>query len=408
MDVIVCGGGPAGLAAAIAAARNGAQTLLIEQLNCLGGMATAGLVGPFMATAGEKGGIYKEFLERLEKNKGAKGKGFDVESLKYFAQIICEDAGVKFLLHSFVCGVVREKNYIKAIIVANKSGLQAIAAEVVIDATGDGDVAFFAGAEYEKGDKDGKCQPTTMMFHIRGIDESRIPPADEIVEKVKLARSRGEITLPNYVNSVWGAKGSTIRNEEISLNLDMTTGIDGTDPKTLTQAEIQGRGLVWECLRFMRKYIPGAENAYISKTPFLYGIRETRRILGKYVLTEDDVLKARKFKDGIAKGSFFIDLHGQHIQNKEWVKSHSVPEGDWYEIPYRCLLPKDIDNLLTAGRCISSDRGANGSLRIMPTCMATGQAAGTAAAMAIKERIKPGEIKGEKVREILISQGADL
>jgi len=408
VDVVVCGGGPAGLAAAIAAARNGVQTLLIEQFNCLGGMATAGLVGPFMPTAGEKGGIYKELLERLEKNKGAEGRDFDVESLKYFAQMMCEESGVKFLLHSFVCNVVIEGNYIKAVIVANKSGLQAISPEIVIDATGDGDVAFFAGAKYEKGDKDGKCQPTTMMFHIRGIDETKIPPADEIKRKVKLARSKGEITLPDYVNYIWGHKGSTIRNGEISINLDMTTGIDGTDPEVLMQAEVEGRRLVWECLRFIRKYIPGAENAYISKTPFLYGISETRRILGKYLLTKDDVLQARKFEDGIAKGSFFIDLHGSHIQDKEWVKSHRVPEGDWYEIPYRCLLPKDIDNLLTAGRCISSDRGANGSLRIIPTCMATGQAAGTAAAMAVKGKTKPGEIKGEKVREILISQGADL
>ncbi len=188
----------------------------------------------------------------------------------------------------------------------------------------------------------------------------------------------------------------------------MTTGIDGTSPEVLTQAEVEGRRLVWECIRFIRKYVPGAENAYLSKTPFLYGIRETRMILGEYLLTEDDVLKARKFKDGIAKDSFFIDIHGPHLQDKEWVKSHRVPEGDWYEIPYHCLLPKDIDNLLTAGRCISSDREANGSLRIMPTCMATGQAAGTAGAMAIKGKIKPREIKGEKLREILISQGADL
>ncbi len=389
VDVVVCGGGPAGLAAAIAAARNGAQTLLIEQLNCLGGMATAGLVGPFMPTAGENGGIYKELLDRLKKNKGAEGRSFDVESLKYFAQIMCEEAGVKFLLHTFVCGVVREKNHIKALIVANKFGLQAIAAKIVIDATGDGDAAFLAGAKYEKGDRDGKCQPTTMMFHIRGIDETRIPPGNEIAEKAKLARSRGEITLPDYVNYIWGSNGSTIRNGEKSFNLDMTTGIDGTNPETLTQAEIEGRKSVWECLRFIRKYIPGAENAYISKTPLLYGIRETRRISGKYFLTEDDVLKARKFKDGIAKGSFFIDLHGPHIQNKDWVKSHRVPQGDWYEIPYPCLLPKDIDNLFTAGRCISSDRGSNGSLRIMPTCRATGQAAGTAAAMAIKENVKP-------------------
>ena len=408
VDVLVAGGGPAGLAAAIASARNGRETLLVEQLNCLGGMATGGLVGPFMSTAGENGGIYRELLDRLEKNKGAEGRAFDVECLKYFAQIMCEEAGVKLLLHSFICDVTREKSEVRAVIVANKSGLQALSAEVIIDATGDGDVAFFAGAEYEKGDREGRCQPTTMMFHIRGFDESRIPSAEEIEKKVKLARSRGEITLPGYVNYIWGDKGSTIRRGEVSINLDMTEGLDGTDPEALTRAEVEGRKSVWECLRFIRQYIPGAENAYISKTPFLHGIRETRRISGEYVLSEEDVLKARKFKDGIAKGSFFIDIHGPYLQDKDWVKSRYVPEGDWYEIPYRCLLVRNIDNLLVAGRCISSDREANGSLRIQPTCMATGQAAGTAAAIAVKEKIRPREVEGKNLRKILISQGADL
>lgn len=408
VDVLIAGGGPAGLAAAIVSARNGVETLLVEQLNCLGGMATGGLVGPFMSTAGEKGGIYRELRNLLEKNEGAEGRAFDVECFKYFAQVMCEEAGVKILLHSFICDVVREKDGVKTVIVANKSGLQALSAEVIIDATGDGDIAFFAGAEYEKGDREGNCQPTTMMFHIRGFDESIIPPAEEIKKKVELARSRGEITLPDYVNYIWGDKGSTIRRGEISLNLDMTEGLDGTDPEVLTQAEIEGRKSVWECLSFIRQYIPGAEKVYISKTPFLHGIRETRRILGEYILSEEDVLKARKFKDGIAKGSFFIDIHGPHLQDKGWIKSYSVPEGDWYEIPYRCLLVRDTDNLLVTGRCLSSDRKANASLRIQPTCMATGQAAGTAGAMAVKEKIKLREIEGENLRKVLISQGADL
>ena len=174
-DVVVCGEGPAGLAASISSARNGAQTLLIERFNSIGGMATAGLVGPFMPTAGEDGGVYKELLNRLKKIDGAEGKSFDVESFKYAVQLMCEEAGVKFLLNSFVCDVIMEWDYIKAIIVANKSGLQAISADIVIDTTGDGDAAFFAGAEYGKGDRSGKCQPTTMMFHIAGFDKSKVP-----------------------------------------------------------------------------------------------------------------------------------------------------------------------------------------------------------------------------------------
>lgn len=167
--------------------------------------------------------------------------------------------------------------------------------------------------------------------------------------------------------------------------------------------------VIKECLDFYHKYVPGYESCYLLDTAALYGIRETRRILGEYYLTYEDVKNGRRFEDGIARASFCIDLHCAEMFNdgKSWTKKYPVPE-EGYEIPYRSLVPRNIDNLLLSGRCVSSDRETNGSLRIMPTCMATGQAAGTAAALAVKENQKPRELNGKTLRGVLISQGADL
>ncbi len=423
IDVLIAGGGPAGFAAGIAAARNGTEVIIVERFNCLGGAATAGLVGPFMSTAGDCGGIYKEFLFRLNKIGGRIGKAFSVEHFKYLAQIMCEEENVKLFINSYIVDVMLEGNQLKGVIIINKGGLQAIGAKVVIDATGDGDVAFLAGALFEMGDKNGECQSTSMMFHIngfnkktkkylsRGIINEKNPLGrgiGDIKQKFKLARSRGEINLPDFVDTIWGRHGSTIQDGELSFNVDMTWwGVNGVNPKEINQADIEGRKYVWECLKFIHKYIPDAKNTYISRTPFLYGIRESRRILGDYYLTREDVLSARKFKDGIAKGSFHIDIHGPETFKEGW-KRTCVPKGDWYEISYRCLLPKDLDFIITSGRCISSDHDANSSLRVMPICMATGQAAGIAAAISVKDEINTREIKGERIRKLLISQGADL
>lgn len=434
VDIIVAGGGPAGFAAAITASRNGADVLLIEKFNCLGGTGTAGLVGPFMPTDGTNGGIYKELIDRLQEQGAIKTSWyyrifncFDDEQYKYIAQLMCEEAGVKFLLNSYIVDVICEDSMVKGVVIANKGGLQAVEAQVVIDATGDGDVAYLAGAKYEKGDEDGDCQPTSYIFNIGGLKKIKLTDNDIEVLKEGFAEARrqGKITLPEHVNNIWYwadfiGEGSTVRDGEITINIDMTSGIDATDPQELTQAELDGRRHVWECMRFFKEYIPGAEDAYVLKTASLHGIRETRRIFGKYYLTEIDVKSGRKFEDGICKASFNVDIHGPSKQAKkrplsekrrerqEWEKTRCVPEGDWYEIPYRCLVPERITNLLVAGRCISSDRKANGSLRIMPTCMATGQAAGMAAALAVERGAAPSRINGMEIRNMLIEEGADL
>ena len=418
VDVVVCGGGPGGLAAAISAARNGAKTLLLEQYGCLGGMATVGLVGPFMHTAGANGGIFKELLGRIEVLRGASGYSFDPEIFKYVALQMVEEAGVKQLLHTFVEDVIIDKNNgVEGVFVANKAGRQAIKAKITIDATGDGDVSAFAGAEFEKGrPEDGKMQAASLFFHVGGVDVSKACKDISFLEKAtRKAREAGEINLPEYVSFVpLGNQGSTIRKDEVSVNVDTITGIDGTDPNDLTLAENESRKRVLECIRFYHKYVPGYKNCFLINTAPLVGIRETRRVLGEYVLIKNDVLGAHKFDDGIAKASFFLDLHDgiKFSENKTQLEKElapiRVPKGDWYEIPYGCLVPRKVDNLLTCGRCISSDREANGSLRIMPTCMATGQAAGTSAAMCLKSRTKPRELDGKAVRKKLFEQGVDI
>jgi hypothetical protein len=421
-DTIVCGGGPAGFGAAISAARNGAKTLLIERNNCLGGTATAGLVIEFAKTAGREGGIFKELINKMDKMKGISWEVafpsvyavFDPELLKFLMQEFCEEAGVDILFHSFVESAILEGNIIRGLNVANKNGRMEIPSKTTIDASGDGDVAASAGANFGKGDPvAGKLQALTLRIRIGGVDMSKDVDWIKINEKFEEERLKGNANFPYYVTK-WLDAGAKGLHGERTFNLDMATGIDATDAFQLSQAEMGGRKRIWEFIRFAKETIPGWENSYIIDSGSNIGVRESRRIKGRYVLTEEDILKGRKFEDGISRGSFTMDLHDPDEIAPDWenleahVKSKSCPEGDYYEIPYRCLLPEKLEGLLVAGRCISADRKAGGSVRAMNTCMNTGQAAGTAAAMAISQNVNPAAIDGKHVREKLISNGAEL
>jgi len=407
-DVVVAGGGPAGFAAGVAAAREGARTLIVERFNCLGGMGTAGLVLPFMATAGTEGGVFRELLRRMEELGGAKGLSFDPEAFKFVAQEMALEEGCELLFHTFVERAHVEGGIVKGVFVVNKAGRGLILAKVVVDATGDGDVAASAGAPFEKGDpKDGRLQPLTLRMRFLGVDREKEGGADLGPVKERWEGFKRESGIPYWQGLDRGFDG--LHEGEVYLNPDMVEA-DGTDPWELTRAEVDGRRKAWAIWRFMRENVPGWEGAWLVDTAIVIGVRETRRILGEYVLTGDDVRSARKFPDGIAKASFFIDIHGPEMALNfgEWLKRNRVPEGDWYEIPYRCLVPRGVDNLLVAGRCISSDREAQGSLRIMPTCMAIGEAAGTAAAICVKRNVKPRELDGKELRGLLKERGADI
>ena len=423
VDVIVAGGGPAGLAAGLASARNGAQALIVERFNCLGGMGTNGLVTEFSKTASANGGIFKELCNNMKKLGGLRWGDagfesvlaiFDPEAYKYAAQLMCESSGVNLIFHTFIESAYCEDNVVKGIIISGKSGRQLLRAKIVIDATGDGDVAASAGAHYEKGrDKDGRMQGLTLRPRIGGVVINKDINWKKINEIFERERLNGTINFPWYVTK-WLDQGAEGVHGERTVNLDMVTEVDATDSLQLTRAEIEARKRVWEFVFFARKHIPGWEKCYLIDTAMHIGVRETRRIMGEYILTKKDVLSGCKFEDGISKGSFPADLHDPEVAEHaainlaEHVKANSCPEGDWYEIPYRCLVPKGMDGLLVAGRCISSDREANGSMRIMSICMNTGQAAGTAAAMAIKENLNPSKLNGVKLKETLIKSGTDL
>ena len=409
-DVIVAGGGPGGLAAAVSAARNGADTLLVERYGFLGGMATAGLVNPFMTYwAGEEqiiGGVLQEVIDRLTA-LGAYGKGsrtaFDPEAFKLVADQMCEDAGVKVLLHSFLSDATVSGDAIESIEIAGKSGKTSISARVYVDGTGDADLAFMAGARCEKGrDEDGLMQPMTLNFRVCKVDTSRMPPRGEEFNKLfDKAKAEGRLDCPRENVLLF----LTTREGEIHFNQTRITHADGTSTEDLTRAEIEGRRQAWQFLDFLRRDVSGFEQAEMLMSGPQVGMRETRRVMGEYVLTGEDVLSARKFDDCIARGSYSIDIHsptgaGTVIQR--------LKPGESYDIPYRCLVPLGIDNLLIAGRPISATHEAHSSLRIMPICMGIGQAAGTAAALSIKQGVAPRALDVSLLQSTLRSQGANL
>ena len=433
-DVIVVGGGPAGIGAAIASARNGARTVLVERYGFLGGMATAGLVGPFMTSWDIEGreriiaGVFKELVGRLVRMgaaidpagiKGYSALGgyhryghehvtpFDPEALKLVAQEMVLEAGAELKLHSLFLDAVSESNRVNGIVVANKGGLEALKGEVIIDATGDGDVAARAGAPFETGrPADGLLQPVSLFFRVGNVDDAALqayvdahPDDDRFRSIIKQAVEAGEFSHTKDHLTLF----RTTRPGQWWANMSRIHGIDATDADQLTEAEIEGHRQVLYLMDFFRKYVPGFEHSVLIDTGAQIGVRETRRIMGDYVLTADDVFGARRFADAIARVSFPIDIHdvsggGGFFEGPR--------DGPYYTIPYRSLVPLRIENLLLAGRCISATHEAHGSLRVMPPCFAIGQAAGTAAAMAVETRASPRGVDVKLLRETLQDQGA--
>jgi hypothetical protein len=437
-EVIVVGGGPAGIASAIASARNGAKTLLIEQYGFLGGMATAGLVGPFMTSYDIEGqapiieGIFREVVDRMIALGAALDPAgivgfsayggyhhyghehvtpFDPEALKVVAQETCLQAGVELKLHRFyVDSLVEDEGRgrrISGIVVASKSGLEAMRGEIVIDCTGDADVAARSGAPYEQGrGEDGLLQPVSLFFRVGNVEDDAVQaymdehPEDESFRSiVREAMERGEFSHTKN----WFTMFRMPRAGEWWANVSRVHHVDATDADQLTRAEIDGHRQVLYLVDFMRKRLPGFQDCILIDTGTQIGVRETRRIVGQYVLTAEDVLGARHFADAIARVSFPIDIHDVQGGGGRF---EGPRDGPYYTIPYRCLVPLRIDNLLVAGRPISATHEAHGSLRVMPPCFATGQAAGTAAALALETDVRPREVNVELLRESLVQQGA--
>ena len=419
-DVIVCGAGSAGFVAATAAARAGARTLLIERHGILGGTATAAMMVEFGSIHdGARvivGGITHEFLHRMDDFGGAPFLDadthrmiFDPESMISVCREMVVESGAEVLLHSLIVGVVCEGPRVAGVIVENKTGRSAYLAGVVIDATGDGDVAAHAGAEFDLGRPgDGKMQPVTLEILLGNVDTTRFERRDvqELPDAIARAKAAGEWTIPT--DQLFSAgrvvkRGAPDRPAEAFYFINGTNvlGVDGCLAEGLTRAELESRAQVDGLVAFFRKYVPGFENCYLDRTAAAVGIRETRRIRGDHTLTGAECLAATHFDDGIAAGHQSIDVHD--VSGAQFEHAF-LARGTHYEIPYRCLLPADLD-LLVTGRCISVDHHALGSIRRMVTCMPLGEAAGLAAAAAAATGCALREVDVAALRTQLAATG---
>lgn len=437
-DVVVVGGGPSGLCAAVAAARGGAKVILVEKNAFCGGMATAGMVAPFMTcydSGGDKmliRGIFEELVERLIAVGGAihpskvesktaftsyidKGHvhvtPFKAEALKIVADEMLAEAGVKILYHTQLVDAEADGDRVTRIIVAMKEGLASIRAKAFIDCSGDGDLAAMAGAAYTVGNKQGKMQPATMFFTVGDVDVSKVD-AD-------IAENWGNFYRKDGINyrslHWWVAKAKEagdwpldrvsiglfrgVEEDEFSINTSRVMDIDGTKSESLTEGEIAGRQQVRIIFNFLKKYVPGFENSRLILSGSTLGIRETRHIEGISTLTVDQILNCEVPEDSIMLAANSVDVHGKYgPKSNEYI---TIPEGKCYGIPYGTMIPPTFSNLAVAGRAISADCEAAGAIRVMPPCMGIGQAAGTAVAMAVLDGTDLRKLDVNALREKL-------
>jgi len=420
-DVVVCGGGPSGFIAAIAAARNGANTLLIEQYGFLGGMATTALVGPISKFnfRGERivSGIPEEFINEMAARGGAiidlpsGNVPYDPEEYKYVSMLMVEEAGVRILLHTNVVNCMEDQNMpggITHLIVENKSGRQAIETKYVIDCTGTGDVVSKSSLPWVmRNQKGSELQPMTLYFRLGGVE------TDQLVllaaeDGVKYASKElndllaGEVSAGRLSNfgGPWAVHGSTIRDGEVSVNATRYSG-DATCGTDMSDAERKLRKDVYKILRIFRERAPAFRNAYLIDTATQVGIRETRGIIGLYTMDDKDILHPQSFYDTIAYGGHPVDIHKAKDAKQE-VNFLRAP----YPIPFRSIVPRGSHNLLVAGGCISATREAFASIRVQAQCMALGQAAGTAAALCVDRNLGVSTLDGRFLNTILKEQQA--
>ena len=406
-DVIVIGGGPGGLGAAVMARRAGAKVLLVERYGFLGGMAVSGEVHPFMPNHVDSqpldGPIYSEWVEKMRRYWPREGRERDIskDAAMLAAEDLCLEAGVELLYHHQLADVLVEEKRISGLVLFSKSGLTAARAEMYVDCTGDGDLAARAGCQCEKGGPSGHSQPMTLCFKLCHVDSSRVPERSEVSRIYNEAKERGEIDCPreNVLSFSWFEK------DVVHFNTTRVLQKDGTNGVELSAAELEGHRQVKAFLDLFRAKVPGYENAKVYSVAHHIGIRESRRVLGRDFLTREAFEEARKCPDGIARVRYSIDIHNPDGTGTEIVR---LPEGDWYEIPYGCVVARDVDNLLIGGRPISVDHAIHSSMRVMPPAGTVGQAAGMGAALAVERNCQPGDLDGVEVRQKLIEQGARL
>ena len=444
-QVVVVGSGAAGINAAIASARNGAETLLIERAGFLGGIsATLPWIGFHDQDYRQIiKGIPHEIVERLWDVNAASPYELDVKCSsiisidthwwKIIAMQMVQEAGVNLMLHTLVVDTLREDDRITGVVVEHKSGRQMILADVVIDCSGDGDVAARGGVAWEKGrTKDGLVQAPTLVFRMGGLSREGfiegcrnpdinyrewVAPYPEIRQKLvdrldemqvivtggyaplfEKARAAGDLDVPQ--TRLVGVK--LHKPDEYMVVTTRILGLDPTSVHNMTDAYTRLYQQIPQLIRFFRKYVPGFEASHLVEIAPMMGVRESRRIMGDYVLSEDDVVTGREHDDVVALGGYHIDIHRPA---GTWVDSKNVQT---YDVPFRSLIARDVEGLLMAGKCLSATHEAVASTRVIPICMAQGQAVGTAAALAVRKKISPRDLKTSELRNVLIDQGAEL
>lgn len=421
-DVIVAGGGPAGIAAAVSAARQGAKTALVERYGILGGMLTSGHVQPILGRA-EGRTMYNEIVELLSEGhnvcqvvtRNGSEVGLDLEETKLRLLELAVDAGVYVYLQTPVVDVIMEGSRVAGIKICTPEGIRELRSKAVVDSTGDGFVAALAGAPFEVGrSSDGRCQPVTLEFTLDNIDETygftcfggsdpiTLPNGRKYSAVCKEACAAGE--LPENVSIVRIHR--TLHSGERNINATQVNGRNTLTVEGNVEAELLLRRQIPVIVDFLRKVAPGFENCRLKSSGSTLGVRETRRFIGDYVISDTDVETGARFPDVVVhKAWFLIDIHNPAGGGQ--AEKHSQPATP-YDIPYRSLLPKNVEGLLLSGRNISGTHRAHASYRVMGVALATGQAAGTAAALSAKENCTPRELDYHKVQDALTAYGANL
>ena len=419
VDVLVLGAGPAGFSAAVCAARQGAKTMLVEQSGDVGGMATIGLMSHW--TGNTARGFYEEILNRSEvPSRGMNAPaGFipprfriNPERLKTVMLEMLEEAGVRLQLYTFACEAMVEDGRVTGVVIQSKAGRQAVLCKVAVDASGDGDIAASAGAPFFKGrETDGAMQPATIMFKVAGVDTTKavFPPGFEHT----FALPKGDLQTLGRKHLPFPA-GHVLLYETtlpgvVTCNMTNSTGIDGTNPQDLTRATLACRKQMDAIVSFLREFVPGFEACHIISSASFIGVRETRHFIGEATLTEDDILNARVFEDwAVTKAHFGFDVHNMSGSGLDATGlTGGFPQPKFYTIPYGCLVPKKVDGLLLAGRCISGSHLAHSSFRVMPICANLGQSAGIAAAMCAGRGIMPRALNVKELQGELRKQGVE-
>ena len=424
-DVIAAGGGPAGCTAAAAAAREGRRTLLIEATGALGGMGTSGLVPAWCPFTDKERIIYGGMAEFVLKKCMAgmphvapdrfDWTPIDAELLKRIYDDLVTQHGVTVLFKSFLAGIECDKpGHVDVVVVANKAGLTALRARTYVDATGDGDLAVWAGARYEKGDEDGELQPATHCFTLTNVDMYAFQHCGSIrrsvhgnaIEDIIASGKYPDIVDRHVCNNIVGPGA-------IGFNAGHIWGVDNTNPFSVSKALMKGRKIAKAFRDACAEFFPSAfASAHLTQTGSLLGVRETRRIIGDYYLTVDDFVNLRTFPDEICRNSYFIDVHHKRSEIGTEKEGNGtaiyLKKGESHGIPYRCLTPRGLANVLVAGRSISTDRTLQGSTRVMPVCLCMGEAAGIAAAMAASGATDVHQVDTAALRSKLKSHGAYL